>query len=220
MEANMEEEKKGTESKYAGLSKGQIKKIKDKEKKDKAAAAGGAAGAEGGVEVGLEDAAGEEAPGKGVKAAKKGKKAKGGLSEAAKARLLETQKAQREEDELRERLQREADETYAKKIADAAAIENAAKEIADEKKRARLEEKNKLKAEGKWLTKKQIALKKVADARRAAMVAAGLVPAETAEDENEDGKPTGSMIRKQKKPKKTPKDIETTAAAESETPAE
>jgi translation initiation factor 5B len=89
MEANMEEEKKGTESKYAGLSKGQIKKLKDKEKKDKAAAAGATAG-EGGVEVGLEDAAAEEAPAKGTKAAKKGKKGKGGLSEAAKARLLET----------------------------------------------------------------------------------------------------------------------------------
>ena len=35
----MEEENKGTESKYAGLSKGQIKKLKEKEKKEREAAA-------------------------------------------------------------------------------------------------------------------------------------------------------------------------------------
>ena len=44
----MEEENKGTESKYAGLSKGQIKKLKEKEKKDReAAAAAAAAGGDG-----------------------------------------------------------------------------------------------------------------------------------------------------------------------------
>jgi hypothetical protein len=35
----MEEEKKTEASKYAGLSKGQIKKLKEKEKKDREAAA-------------------------------------------------------------------------------------------------------------------------------------------------------------------------------------
>ena len=43
----MEEENKG-ESKYAGLSKGQIKKLKEKEKKEReAAAAAAAAGGDG-----------------------------------------------------------------------------------------------------------------------------------------------------------------------------
>lgn len=40
----MEEDKKVTESKYAGLSKGQIKKLKEKEKKDREAAAAGGDG--------------------------------------------------------------------------------------------------------------------------------------------------------------------------------
>ena len=39
----MEEEKKGDAGKYAGLSKGQIKKLKEKEKKEREAAAAGAA---------------------------------------------------------------------------------------------------------------------------------------------------------------------------------
>lgn len=37
----MEEEKKTEASKYAGLSKGQIKKLKEKEKKEREAAAAG-----------------------------------------------------------------------------------------------------------------------------------------------------------------------------------
>ena len=45
----MEEENKGAESKYAGLSKGQIKKLKEKEKKEREAAA--KAGAAGGDEA-------------------------------------------------------------------------------------------------------------------------------------------------------------------------
>ena len=39
----MEEENKGEQGKYAGLSKGQIKKLKEKEKKEREAAAAGAA---------------------------------------------------------------------------------------------------------------------------------------------------------------------------------
>jgi len=47
------EDQKGAESKYAGLSKGQIKKLKDKEKKEREAAAksGGAAPADEEVKV-------------------------------------------------------------------------------------------------------------------------------------------------------------------------
>ena len=45
----MEEENKGAESKYAGLSKGQIKKLMEKEKKEREAAA--KAGAAGGDEA-------------------------------------------------------------------------------------------------------------------------------------------------------------------------
>ena len=56
----MEEENKGAESKYAGLSKGQIKKLKEKEKKEReaaaqAAAAGGESAASGDVQAALED---------------------------------------------------------------------------------------------------------------------------------------------------------------------
>jgi len=46
----MEEEKK-TESKYAGLSKGQIKKLKEKEKKEKEAASAQSAASSGGADV-------------------------------------------------------------------------------------------------------------------------------------------------------------------------
>ena len=56
----MEEENKGAESKYAGLSKGQIKKLKEKEKKEReaaaaAAAAGGGESAAADVGAALED---------------------------------------------------------------------------------------------------------------------------------------------------------------------
>ena len=51
------------------------------------------------------------------------------------------------------------------------------------KKAAKLEEKKRLQAEGKWLSKKELAKKKEADARRAAMVAAGMIPAD---DEGEE----------------------------------
>ena len=89
----MEEEKKGTESKYAGLSQGQIKKLKEKEKKEKEAAAEQATpvDADAEVDAGLEDAKEDtSAASKGSKA-KKGKKSKGGLSEAAKKALFEKQ---------------------------------------------------------------------------------------------------------------------------------
>lgn len=84
----MEEQK--NESKYAGLSKGQIKKLKEKEKKDREAAAAGGDG-EATVEASLEEgkAAAADAGAKAAKG-KKGKKGKaGGLSEAAKQRILD-----------------------------------------------------------------------------------------------------------------------------------
>lgn len=86
------EENKGTESKYAGLSKGQIKKLKEKEKKEREAAAAAGGGEEAKVEVDVEAPAGDAG-----KTAPKGKKAKkgkvGGLSEAAKQKILDQQRA-------------------------------------------------------------------------------------------------------------------------------
>jgi hypothetical protein len=89
----MEEEKKGTESKYAGLSKGQIKKLKEKEKKDREAAAGqtNPTDADAEVDAGLEDAKEDNTPAAKGSKAKKGKKSKGGLSEAAKKALFDKQ---------------------------------------------------------------------------------------------------------------------------------
>ena len=68
----MEEEQK-TESKYAGLSKGQIKKLKEKEKKEKEAAAKAAAGEAAGEEVKVEADMEDASPGVAAKG-KKGKK--------------------------------------------------------------------------------------------------------------------------------------------------
>ena len=87
---------KPAESKYAGLSKGQIKKIKEKEKKEKDAAAAAAAGGEVGAAM-------EDAPKAGPAAAGKGKKAtkgKGGLSEAANKVIADRQAAEMEEKAL------------------------------------------------------------------------------------------------------------------------
>jgi len=50
------------------------------------------------------------------------------------------------------------------------------------------------------LTKKQLALKKIADARRKGMIEAGLIPADVLHDEDEKGGST--MVRKIKKNKK------------------
>ena len=83
----MEEENKNEQGKYAGLSKGQIKKLKEKEKKEReAAAAGGGAADDAGVAAALESQDSASAPAKGGKA-KTGKKGKGGLSEAMKAKI-------------------------------------------------------------------------------------------------------------------------------------
>jgi hypothetical protein len=83
-----------TEGKYAGLSKGQIKKLKEKEKKEREAAAAGTTGADqesAKVEADLEESKAGDAASKaaGGGKAKKGKKGKGGISDAMKAKIAE-----------------------------------------------------------------------------------------------------------------------------------
>ena len=83
------------------------------------------------------------------------------------------------------------------------AKEKAEKEAADaisfEKKRARLEEKEKLKAEGKWLSKKDLAKKEAQEARLAAMMDAGMIPSSSNEADNKAA--GGGVIRNKKKNK-------------------
>ena len=58
--------------------------------------------------------------------------------------------------------------------------------MADEKKRAKLDEKNRLKAEGKWLSKKDLLKKKVAEARLKQMIEAGVITQAQADQDAED----------------------------------
>jgi len=94
-----------------------------------------------------------------------------------KAKIAAEQEGKRAEEELLAKLNREADEDLVRREAEEKAINDAANAIADEKKRVKLEEKTKLQAEGKWLSKTQLRKKKENDAKRAAMVAAGIIPA-------------------------------------------
>lgn len=160
------EEPTQSEGKYAGLSKGQIKKLKEKEKKEREAAAAAAAGGDAKVEANLEESKGDgAAPAKGGKA-KKGKKGKGGgMSEAMKAKLAEQQRIAMEEKELLAKMEREEDERIKRLEQEDEEKKRAADAIAEEKKRAKLDEKNRLKAEGKWLSKKDLIKKKAAEAR-------------------------------------------------------
>lgn len=67
-----------------------------------------------------------------------------------------------------------------------------------ERKRAKIELKEKLKKEGKWLSKKDLAKKKVADARLQSLIEAGVIAgANAAVQDAEDGR-GGALIRKKK----------------------
>ena len=81
------------------------------------------------------------------------------------------------------------------------AKEKAEKEAAAEKKRAKMEKIEELKREGKYLTKKELAKKKVQEARLAAFFGPDGIP--TQDNEQEAGKSTGVVRNKKKKNKGT-----------------
>jgi translation initiation factor 5B len=133
----------------------------------------------------------EEAP----KPAVKGKKVPAGL--AALRRQLELQKQAEEEarrlEEEEEKLAKEEEE----KLAQAEAEKEAAREIKREKERLKRE---KLKAEGKLLTKKQKEEKKLLERRRAALLSSGnVVVAGLQSDGAEAPKPKKIIYGKKKK---------------------
>ena len=85
--------------------------------------------------------------------------------------------------------------------AEAKAKADAEKEVADAKKRAKQEEKARLIKEGKWLTKKQLAQKKQAEANLAKFRQAGLIVGD--EEKGKDEAPRGTaVVRNRKKDKK------------------
>lgn len=71
-----------------------------------------------------------------------------------KAKIAADQAAKKEEEDRIARIQKEADDEFARKEAEAKALADAAQAGADEKKRAKLEEKAKMQADGTWLSKK------------------------------------------------------------------
>lgn len=77
---------------------------------------------------------------------------------------------------MREKLEKAEDERLAKLEAERKAREAEEQRIAMEKKRAKLELKEKLKKEGKWLSKKDLIKKKAGEARLQALIEAGVVP--------------------------------------------
>lgn len=71
-----------------------------------------------------------------------------------KAKIAADQAAKKEEEDRIARIQKEADDEFARKEAEAKALADAAQAGVDEKKRAKLEEKAKMQADGTWLSKK------------------------------------------------------------------
>ena len=71
-----------------------------------------------------------------------------------KAKIAADQAAKKEEEDRIARIQKEADDEFARQEAEAKALADAAQAGVDEKKRAKLEEKAKMQADGTWLSKK------------------------------------------------------------------
>jgi hypothetical protein len=66
-------------------------------------------------------------------------------------------------------------------------------------KQAKLDKIKGLKAEGKWLSKADLEKKQIAEQRKQQMIAAGLIPNHAEDEEDEEKKPTGSMVTRKRK---------------------
>lgn len=150
--------------------------------------------------------------------AKKGKKVPAGL--AALKRQLELKKQLEEQERLEreeeERLEREEEERKAKEEAE----RERNRQLKKEKEKAKRE---KLKAEGKLLTKKQKEEKKLMEMRRAALLASGNIKvaglakkAAAANGEGTEEKKPKKIVYGKRKKKPTQKDNDTDASAKAE----
>ena len=230
------------EGKYAGMSKGQIKKMKEKEKKEAAAAALAAELGEAGVEVPKEEAKTPDTPATPATPAEgEGESAGGkyaGMSKAQIKKAKAKEKAEREAAEPKEEKKAEPAEPApgkkltvrqqkaleirqrqeeAKRIQDEIDAENKKFEDEENARLAKIKEEQdaaankaankkaerdakiaQMKAEGTYLTKKQMEQKKAAEARRKAMFGdedPGNMPADGGEQKK-------ISYKSKKKPKK------------------
>jgi len=168
-----------------GLSKGQLKKLKEKQKKEAEAAAAAAK---------KDDKPKEEE--KDDKKDKKGaKKPMNAAAKLAQQRLEEMKRLEEIRKQQEEELRRQEEEEDRKREEE----ERAQKEIDDAKKKEKEEKIQKLKDEGKYRTKKEREREEAILRRREELIAQGVIPADTFAETGE--KPKSKVVRT-KKPKK------------------
>jgi len=168
-----------------GLSKGQLKKLKEKQKKEAEAAAAAAKKDEKPKEEEKED-----------KKDKKGaKKPMNAAAKLAQQRLEEMKRLEELRKQQEEELRRQEEEEERKREEE----ERRIREIEEAKKREKEEKIQKLKDEGKYRTKKEREREEALIRRREELIAQGVIPADTFAEQGE--KPKSKVVRT-KKPKK------------------